>query len=456
MRLSAIFGAVMLGSGGVAILVLALFAAAIQESRVAIAADWPQFRGPDGNGVVTGASLPTQWSETENIVWKTEIPGRGWSSPVIGNGLIWVTTATEEKLTEAEAEKIRAAKLAGNFLKDQMDIVGKIVLKAIAVDATTGKQVQDVTLFEVVNPDPVHQLNSFSSPTPVLTNEGLYCHFGTYGTAAVDLSSGKIRWTTQLKIEHSVGPGSSPVVYENLLIVPCDGVDVQYVTALDLRTGKEVWKTDRPEMSGSLGEMHKSFCTPIVVSQEGADQVVVVGAQWVVAYEPMTGKEVWRLRHGEGFSVTPRPVVGNGLVYFSTGYMLPHMLAVKLGGRGDVSKSHLAWAVKKQVPTMPSPVLVGKDLYFVSDLGVANCVDGVSGKVLWSERIEGNYSASPIVADGRIYFSSREGLVTVVEAGPKYQEVATNKLDGQLMASPAVVDNSLVLRTQSHLYRIGQ
>lgn len=420
------------------------------------AGDWPQFRGPLGDGHSSATQLPTTWSETEHVAWKTAIPGRGWSSPVISDGLVWVTSAVEHQATEAELEQIKKERLAGNPMANQMTVVGSITLRAIAVDAETGMVRHDIKLLDVKNPQPVHSLNSYASPTPVIAEGRLVCHFGAYGTASVELATGKVLWTAQLTIDHSVGPGSSPIVFEDLVIIPCDGADKQFVSALDLFTGKVAWETPRPPMTGDKGDLHKAFSTPYLATIQGQPQAIIVGAQWVVGYEPRTGKELWRMNHGVGFSNVPRPVLGNGLIYICTGFMRPELLAIPENVRGEVTADKVVWKFNRQVPAQPSPILAGREIYFISDQGVATCLDALTGESLWTQRMAGNYSASPLAADGKLYFSNREGVTTVIKPGREYTELAANQLDGQLMASPAATDGRLYLRTDSHLYAIGQ
>jgi outer membrane protein assembly factor BamB len=416
---------------------------------------WPQFRGPEGQGHASGTNLPQAWNETENIAWKTEIPGRGWSSPVVADGVIWMTSATETPLSDDEVDRIKRERLSKNPIASQMEVVGPVKLFAVGVDARTGKLVRKVELFDIADPDPIHSLNSYASPSPIVANGHLYCHFGKFGTACVDAKSGKVLWKKQIKIDHSVGPGSSPVLHDGLLIIPCDGTDKQFVIALKAQNGEEVWRTDRPPMSPGEGDLHKAFSTPLVVEYQGVTQVIIPGAQWFVAYEPRSGHELWRFQHGEGFSNVPRPVIANGVAYLCTGFMKPDLCAIRLDGKGDITQTHLNWRHTRQVPTMSSPIIVGGEIYFVADQGVLTCLDMQTGDQVWQKRLPGNYSASPLYVDGKLYFCSREGAVTVLRPGREYDEVAVNELSGQLMASPIVIDGAaLVLRSDSHLYRI--
>ncbi len=419
--------------------------------------EWRQFRGPTGQGLAADAkNLPSTWSETENVLWKSEIPGRGWSSPVFAGSTIWLTTAIERELKGEELEKARAKKLEKNPLAGQMSVLDSVYLHALGLNPETGQVERNIELFKVTDLEPIHSLNSFASPSPVLDGKMLYCHFGELGTACINTESNEVVWKKQLPSKHSVGPGSSPIIHGDLFIVPCDGTEQQYVIALDKLTGEQVWKSARPPFEGDNGDLHKAFSTPLWVNVDGRDQIIIPGAQWVVAYDPRDGYEIWRVRHGTGFSNVPRPVAGHGMTYICTGYMAPQIWAIDLSGRGDVTQTHVKFKVPKQVPTMPSPILVDDQLYFISDQGVATSVNALTGEAIWTKRIAGNFSASPLFADGRLYFSSREGNTTVIKPGREYDEVAVNSLDGQLMASPAVLDDSLLLRSQSHLYRIGK
>ena len=415
-------------------------------------ATWPEFRGPGGQGISTEKNLPLTWSESENIRWKTPLPGSGWSSPVLQDGKIWLTAATVTELSEEE----QAAKVAGAQLANQMIAARDITLWAIEIDLASGSILRQVKLLEVKDPQPIHSLNSYASPTPILEGSRLYCHFGAYGTVCLDTETGKLLWTTRLAIDHRVGPGSSPALWEDLLIIPCDGADVQFVAALHKDTGEEVWRTARPPIQQTDGEFRKSYCTPLAIEVNGSAQVVIPGAQWCIAYEPRTGQEIWRIDHGRGFSLVPRPVFDGKLLFFCTGFMSDRLIAVKPDGTGDVTNTHIAWEKSKQVPMMPSPLVVDGHVYTISDGGVATCIDAATGEEIWRERIPGRYCASPLFAVGRIYASSSEGVTTVFAAGGKFEKLAENPLDGQLMASPVAVDGSLLLRTGTHLYRVAE
>lgn len=417
-------------------------------------ANWPEFRGPGGQGHAAGGDVPLHWSESEGVRWKTPTPGRGWSSPVIGDGKIWLTTAEEFEAPEAE----RAAmlkKVEHLPIADAMIAFESITLSALEFDLATGELLRRIELFKVDGPPPIHGLNSYASPSPVLDGGYLYCHFGVFGTACVDTASGEVKWRRELDLDHVVGPGSSPVVVDGRVIIPCDGADKQYVAALDAKTGEPVWRVDRPPIRATVGDERKAFSTPLVIDAAGRRQVIIPGAQWFVSYDPATGEEIWRVDHGSGFSNVPRPIFDGELLYISTGFGPTELWAIRPDGTGDVTETHVDWRQKKQAPAMPSPVAADGRVYMISDAGVASCLDAETGESLWLERVAGQYSASPLYADGRVYFWNHDGRTTVVAAEPEFEVLARNDLDGRIMASPAAVDGSFILRTDTHLYRLG-
>ena len=415
--------------------------------------NWPQFRGPDGQGHSGAVNLPTTWSESQNIRWKVPLPGQGHSSPVVMGDQIWVTAALQETASEEELRR-RTADLPNG---DDFRLASNVSLRALCVDRRSGSILRDIEIDNVKNPDPVHLINSYASPTPVLEPGRVYVHFGTYGTACIDTDSGEILWRCKFPLQHNVGPGSSPVLVGDALIIPCDGSDRQFVVAVNKITGETIWERDRPPLRATNGDYKKAFSTPLVIDWQGQTQVVIPGAQWVVAYEPASGNAIWRLDHGSGFSVVPRPVASDSHLFFSTGFTRPEMVAVKLGGTGDVTATHVDWRLARQAPTMPSPLLVGNRLYTTSDGGVAVCLDAATGDVHWQKRLGGNYSASPLLADDRLYFFNREGLTTVIIDGDDGPEVvAENPLEGAIFATPAALDGELILRTETHLYAIGE
>jgi len=429
----------------------ALLAVLMCGSSVRAEVLWPQFRSPDGQGHAEAVGVPLHWGEDENIVWKTPVEGLGWSSPVVAEGKIWLTTAIPTYVSEEE----RAAKVEGLPLPGQLAVASEVSLWAMSFDLASGDLLQKIKLFSVESPQVIHSLNSFASPTSVLGEGRLYCHFGAHGTACVDTNSGDIVWKSSFEVQHSVGPGSSPVLFEDLLIFPCDGTDDQFVVAVNTANGEPVWQTDRPPMRSEQGDYQKAFSTPLVIEFNGEKQVVVPGAQWFVSYNPRTGKEIWRVDHDSGFSTVPRAVYDGVRLYLCTGFVRGQLWAVRPDGTGDVTETHVDWKRTKQIPTMPSPLVVDGKVYVVSDGGVASCFEASTGDELWRKRMGGKYSASPLYVDGRLYFCNHEGVTTVLAPSEEYQELAQNELEGQLMASPVAVERDLLLRSDTHLYRIG-
>jgi len=390
--------------------------------------NWPQFRGPNGDGMSDAKGLPTEWSEKENVKWKTAIHGRAWSSPVVWGNQIWMGTATED----------------GTYMF------------GICVDKQSGKIIHDIKLFHNDEPRFCHSLNSYASPTPAIEEGRVYIHFGSYGTACLDTESGKTLWTRRdLPCNHYRGPGSSPVIVDGLLIVHYDGFDYQYIAALDKSNGKTVWKKDRDiDFQTDNGDMMKAYCTPILIEVDGKQQLISPAAKATIAYDPYTGDQLWKVRYPQ-HSATARPLFGHGLVFINTGFGKAELHAVRPTGKGDITDSHVEWIVKKGVPSMPSQLLIDELIYMIHD-GVATCLEAKTGEQVWQKRVTGKYSASPIYADGKIYFFSREGVTTAIKPGKEFVELAVNKLDAGFMASPAVTGKSLILRTETHLYRIEE
>jgi outer membrane protein assembly factor BamB len=384
-------------------------------------APWPQFRGPDGQGHADAANLPVHWDESRNIRWKTPVPGRGWSSPVVGGGRVWLTTATG---------------------------TAEVSLRALAFDLETGRQLLDVEVERLPRTRPIHGKNSWASPTPILDGGRVYVHFGADATAALS-TAGEVLWKAKHPCDTQHGAGGSPVLHDGLLIFSCDGSDAAFVVAVDAQTGRTRWKTPRRSPAD------QAYTTPLVIRVGGRHQVVSVGAYRAAAYDPASGREIWRVSYGSGFSNVPRPVYAHGLVYIATGFHQPLLLAVRPDGTGDVTDTHVAWTLRRGAPLTPSPLAVGDELYVVSDTGVATCVDARTGAIHWQHRLGGNFSASPLFADGRIYFLAEHGVTTVVEPGRVYREITTNALDGSTLASMAVAGSSILIRSDRQLYRIA-
>ncbi|MGE3513301.1 MAG: PQQ-binding-like beta-propeller repeat protein, partial [Vicinamibacterales bacterium] len=332
--------------------------------------DWPQFRGPGGQGLAEARQVPLQWSERQNIRWKVPVEGLGWSSPVLAGGRVWLTSS----VAVPPSARDRPA----------------ISLRVLAYDAVTGKRLVDVEVFRLTRLRPVNIKNSFASATPIVDGDRVYVHFGADGTAAVS-TGGEVLWRAQYPYESQHGGGGSPVLYRDLLIFNCDGNDVDaFVVALEAKTGKERWRRDRRRPSD------QAYSTPLVVTVNGHDQLVSVGAYRAVAYEPLTGDEIWRVSYDDGFSNVPRPVFGRGLVFIATGFQQPTLMAVRPEGRGDVTRSHVAWTLTRGAPLTPSPLVVGDELYVVNDTGILSVLDASTGRTHYQQRLGGNYSASPV------------------------------------------------------------
>ena len=404
--------------------------------------DWPQFRGPTGDGIAVSAQPPLTWSTNKNVMWKVSMPGRGRSSPVLHGDRIWLTTALEKNLrTFAEGP-------------DKMQQAEQVSLEVVCLSRTDGSQIFHTEVYNVESPPAINLLDSYATPTPVIEQDRLYSDFGTFGTACVDANSGKVLWKKQFPLDHHHGPGSSPVLYKNMLILVRDGRDQQYIIALNKQDGEVQWKRNRPPLATPIREFRKSFSTPLIFDEGGRTQMVIPGAQWLVSYDPDTGNEIWRVDDGKGETVAPRPVYGNGIVYLSTGILgsRPQLWAVRANGSNDVTKTHVAWKLPTTIGFMPSPLLLDRQLYILSDDDFMTCVDAQTGAVLGKTRIGGSYAASPVYASGRIYCFSRTGKTVVLEANKDMKLLAENHLDGVVFASPAFVGYAIYFRTDSHLY----
>lgn len=407
---------------------LALVLGILNARQTTAESQWPEFRGPDGQGhAAADADPPVTWSEQENIAWKTPIHGRGWSSPVIWNDQIWLTTATED----------------GHEMY------------AVCVDRNDGHVIYDRHLFHNDKPDEIHATNSYASPTPVIEEGRVYIPFGSYGLACLNTATGEPLWERRdLPCNHWRGPGSSPILFENLLFLHYDGYDFQYIAALDKQTGETVWKKDREiAFLSTDGDMRKAYSTPLVIEAAGKRQLISSCANGALSYDPRTGDVFWKI-HFENHSATARPLFDGNLVYINTGFSKADLWAVRPDGAGDVTETHVAWKRDKNIGSQPSQLLIDGLIYVVQDAGVASCIDAATGDEVWVKRLGGNFASSPIYAGGRIYLCSQEGDTLVIEPGREYRELAKNKLDDGCMSSPAALGKSLFLRTRTHLYRI--
>ena len=413
---------------------LALFcllsAACFLPESCLLAENWPQFRGPSGQGHTTAVNLPTEWSDTKNVAWKQELPGEGWSSPVVWENRIFLTSAVPSEAVQKE-HSLRALCLAGD----------------------TGKVLWNVEVFKQTPRDTqrIHNKNSHASPTPVTDGEHLFLHFGAQGTACLTLDGGIVWRNRELNYPMNHGNGGSPVLVDDLLVFNCDGSRNPFVVALDQKTGKIRWKKNRPKIPG--GKTF-SFSTPLVIEVSGEKQIVSPATDQVVAYRPEDGQEIWSVKY-EGYSVIPRPAFGQGLVFISTSYNNPVAMAISPEGMGDLTESNIVWQNRRAAPHTPSILIVGSEVYMISDKGIATCADAKTGKVHWQERVGGSYSASPLFGDGKIYFQSEEGEGIVIRAGKTYEELARSNMNSRTLASYAVIDSDFLIRTESALFRIS-
>ncbi len=393
------------------------------------AENWPEFRGQDGRGIVSDGQilLPEKWDVEKGVTWKQELPGPGWSSPIVVESRVYLTTAVV--LDEKENRSLRA----------------------ICLDVKTGAEVWNVEVFhqEGEKAAKIHNKNGHASPTPVMHQNRLYVHFGHQGTACLD-KQGEIVWkNSDINYVPVHGNGPSPVIAGKVLVFPCDGASKPFVIALDLETGKKAWQFDRDVTSSKKF----SFCTPLVIEVAGKQQIISPGVDGVSSLDPVTGNELWRVDY-TGYSVVPRPLFGNGLLYICTGFNTPSCMAIRPDGKGNVTKTHVAWTVRSGVPHTPSPLLLGERLFMVSDRGVASCLNAIDGKEIWKDRLGGKYSSSPIFAGGKIYIASVTGVGMVFAAADEFKLIAENDLQERSFATFAVSGNALIVRTEKHLYRI--
>jgi outer membrane protein assembly factor BamB len=392
--------------------------------------NWPDFRGTNGDGYSDAHGLPTEWSETKNVRWKTPLPNTGWSSPVVWDNQIWLTCATDDG-------------------REQF---------ALCLDRSTGKLLQKLLMFR--NPIPQdfpRGNNTYASPSPVIEKGRVYVHFGTFGTACIDTQRFTILWTRRdLNCQHAQGPGSSPFLLENKLILTYDGMDVQFLVALETKTGKTLWKTDRNTPFGEIdGDLKKAFTTPYLLRRGNQSELVSIGARAFCGYAPQTGRELWRIPH-PGFSNAARPVAGNGMLFLITGFNRPELWGIRLPSAAGPSESDVLWRYTKGVPNLSSPLLVDDLLYFVADSEVITCLEATTGREVFKERIGGKFYASPLWAQGKIYLFSAEGKARVIQPGRRLTSLAENELESGPHASPAACGKALYVRTSEHLYCLEQ
>lgn len=428
-RLFAPFGSLLLG----VFIFTALLLLSPRISHAGENTNWPDFRGPNADGHSDATGLPLTWSEEENIVWKTPIHDEGYSTPVVWGDQIWLTTATEDGKT----------------------------LYAVCVDVNSGAIVHDIEVFHPEKVQPKNANNSYATPSAVVEEGRVYVHYGLHGTAALDTKTGEKLWErTDFHCDHMQGPVASPFLYKDLLFVHFEGGEIQYFVALNKHTGELVYRVDRPrELYEHLDPLYlcKAYQTPVVVEVDGQPQLLSNAAVLVTAHEPLTGKELWRVRYRDDSPVS-RIVSGHGLHFVNTGGSpgAAHLMAIREGGVGDVTDTHVVWELTEDMPLLSSPVLVEELLYTISDKGVMMCLEAKTGETVWTKRFRGDFGASLLYADNKIYIVSRREKTFVIAPGREFKELAVNKLDGTFGASPVVTGKSLLLRSTTHLYRIEE
>ena len=401
---------------------------ALASALSTAAEEWNQFRGPSGQGHAAWDNLPLKWNRKESVAWKTDLPGKAWSSPIqVGESLI-LTNAIEQE-------------------------DGRLNLEALALDLATGERKWSVFLFGYDKAPRIHKKNSHASPTPFHDGERIFVHFGNLGTACLS-KDGKVVWKKRFDYSPVHGSGCSPVVHGDLLLFSADGAQNPGLYALDKKTGEVRWKAKRD----SEAKRKFSFCTPLVVSHKGREQIISPASDYVFSYD-LQGNQLWKSHYPGGYSVVPRPVHENGMIYVGSGYDRPTLYAVRIDGKGDVTHTHVVWKRSRSVPHNPSPVLVGfKEgtlLFMAADSGVVSCLDARTGELKWMERVAGSCSGSLLHAAGRIYLTDEGGTTFVFRAAPKYDLLAENELEERTLASPIPVPGGLVLRTESAVWKIS-
>jgi len=407
-----------------------------QTVAIAQESNWTHFRGTNLNGISTDNQVPVVWSDTTNVVWKTEIRGKGWSSPVVYGNQVWVTTATVD---------------------------GK-EMSAVCIDFKSGKVLFDILLFKQDSIYGKHSINTYATPTPCIEQGFVYLNFGSSGTACVNTTDGKIVWKrNDFKVEHVQGTGASPMLYKDFLIVHYEGTDQQFIVALNKRTGETVWRTERPKECYDRLEPigKKAYVTPIVVNVAGRDLLISNGSAVYIAYDVQTGKEVWRVVQGEDSTIA-MPFAEDGIVFFYTSFVTPpdgekyaELLAVDPSGSGDVTKSNILWRVKTPILQLLTPLIKDGVIYTVDSRNNLIAIEAKTGTSLYTKRLKNKYNSSPVYAGGRVYFTSVKGETLVLKAGRTLEILAENQLPGEIYATPAIANNSLIIRNESTLYRIG-
>jgi outer membrane protein assembly factor BamB len=406
------------------------------STAIAQVNNWTHFRGSHLDGIAVDNNVPLVWNDTTNVIWKTDIRGKGWSSPVVYGNQVWVTTAT-----------VDGKEMAG-----------------ICTDFTTGKVLFDILLFKQDSIYSKHAINTYATPTPCIEEGFVYLNFGSSGTACVRTDNGTIVWKrNDLKCEHVQGTGASPMLYKDLLILHYEGTDQQYIVALNKKNGESVWRVDRPkECYDPLAPIgKKAYVTPIVINVAGRDLLISNGSAVCIAYEVLTGKEVWRVVQGEDSTIS-MPVYEDGVVFFYTSFVSPtvgekyvELLAVDPKGKGDVTKTNVLWRLKGPILQLLTPLVKDGLIYTIDSKNNLIVIDAKNGTSLYSKRLKNKFNASPVYVGGKVYFTSVKGETLVLKAGRLPEILAESQLPGEVYATPAIAGNSILIRTDASIYRIG-
>ncbi len=394
--------------------------------------NWPEFRGPNGQGISEAVDVPAELNLKKNLVWKTKIPGKGWSSPVIVDGTIVLTTASEEPVD------------------------GQYQLSVMALEAESGKLLWEKMVLEPKEEEAsqLHYKNSLASPTALIADEVVYAHFGHMGTAALRLTDGDVIWKQKIAYKPLHGAGGSPILVDGLLVYNQDARDYPFVTALDAKTGELAWQTSR-----NYNARRKfSFSTPLLVNNQGRSEIISAGSGIIAGYRPQDGQEIWRVTFDEGFSLTPRPIEAKSILYFSTGFMRPSFYAIRLdGATGDLTESHVEWTTHSSMPKTPSPTYSKGMVFTLEDAGRLSCLDAKTGELLWMEPLKANFSASPVLVGDTLYCVSEEGAFLSLGVSREGLKILSRiEFGEEALASPAIVNGAIYQRTNSHLWKFAK
>lgn len=399
--------------------------------------NWTHFRGSNMDGHANVDKAPLHWNSTENVVWKVPVKGMGYSSPVVYGNQVWLTSAEEDGTR----------------------------FYVFCFDRESGKTLFEKTVFQSSEPQHIHPTNSYATPTPCIEDGRVYVHFGTFGTACFNTRNFEEIWRREdLKCEHMQGPASSPILYKDKLILHLEGTEDPYVIALDKNTGETIWKNVRPkEIYDSIEPVfRKSFQTPIVIHANDKELLISNGSYMCFAHDVNTGEVIWTITYGDDSTIS-QPLFWNGLVFVNSGWIFEEnkpsftrQFAIDLGGSGDVTKTHVKWMYEDDVPQIPTPVIVDGKMYMVHDRGMVTCLDAMTGKAIWKEKLKGNFNSSPIYAGGNIYFINVKGDCTIIRPGDSFQKVAENSVEETVKAVPVFVNDEMILRTQNHLFLIRE